>query len=206
MAASRAIFAFSRDNAMPLSFLWRKVTKKEKIPRNASWLVAFLASCLGLPVFGYPLLFLPIPSYSFLILFVPSYSFLIIKLNPEGISFLEDLLNFCPPFPLPPPSSNVAFLAIVSVATVAWVGTYAVPIFFRLTMREADFKAGPFSLGMASKPMCVVSLVYILYTMAIFMAPNIFPVTCQNLNYGPIGKTLLFPGGIMEGQRVCHVS
>ena len=63
------------------------------------------------------------------------------------------------------------------------------PIFFRLTMREEDFKPGPFSLGKWSKPMCCVSLSYILYTMAIFMAPNLFPVTTTNLNYGPIGKT-----------------
>ena len=94
-------------------------------------------------------------------------------------------------------SSNVAFLAIVSVATIAWVGTYAVPIFFRLTMREEDFKPGPFSLGRWSKPMCAISLLYILYTMAIFMAPNLYPVTVANLNYGPIGENrfaLILPG------------
>eukprot|EP00897_Mesotaenium_endlicherianum_P002642 jgi/Mesen1/2405/ME000157S01537 len=133
MAASRAVYAVSRDKAMPLSFLWSKLNAS-KIPVNALWLVVTIAICLGLPNFG----------------------------------------------------STVAFNAIASVATTAWVGTYGVAILFRLVMKDENFKRGPFHLGAFSKPIGVLSLAYIVYTMVIFMVPLTYPVTWNNFNYGPI--------------------
>lgn len=46
--ASRVIFAFARDNALPGSHLWKKVNPYTQTPVNAVWLVMFLAAICGL--------------------------------------------------------------------------------------------------------------------------------------------------------------
>jgi amino acid transporter len=48
-STSRMIFAFSRDNGMPMSHLWAKVSHRFRTPANAVWLaaaLAFLLPCL----------------------------------------------------------------------------------------------------------------------------------------------------------------
>ena len=49
--ASRVIFAFSRDNALPGSAWWKKVHPYTKTPVNAVWLV--MALCAILAVLGF---------------------------------------------------------------------------------------------------------------------------------------------------------
>ena len=49
--ASRVIFAFSRDNALPGSAWWKKVHPYTKTPVNAVWLV--MALCAVLAVLGF---------------------------------------------------------------------------------------------------------------------------------------------------------
>jgi amino acid transporter len=48
-AASRMVFAFSRDNALPGSALWRKVSAKTQTPVPAVWLSVGFAALLALP-------------------------------------------------------------------------------------------------------------------------------------------------------------
>lgn len=48
-AASRMVFAFSRDNALPGSKLWRKVSPKTQTPVPAVWLSVALAAVIALP-------------------------------------------------------------------------------------------------------------------------------------------------------------
>jgi amino acid permease (GABA permease) len=48
-ANSRMIFAFSRDGALPLSRLWRRVGRRTRLPNNAVWLAAGAAFLLALP-------------------------------------------------------------------------------------------------------------------------------------------------------------
>ena len=48
-AASRMVFAFSRDNALPGSALWRKVSARTQTPVNAVWLSVVVAGLLALP-------------------------------------------------------------------------------------------------------------------------------------------------------------
>ncbi|GAA1366809.1 amino acid permease [Streptomyces beijiangensis] len=48
-AASRMVFAFSRDNALPGSKLWRKVSSRTQTPVNAVWLSVGFAGVLALP-------------------------------------------------------------------------------------------------------------------------------------------------------------
>lgn len=48
-AASRMVFAFSRDNALPGSRLWRKVSATTQTPVPAVWLSVGLAAVIALP-------------------------------------------------------------------------------------------------------------------------------------------------------------
>lgn len=48
-ATSRMVFAFSRDNALPGSSLWRKVSARTQTPVNAVWLSVVVAGVLALP-------------------------------------------------------------------------------------------------------------------------------------------------------------
>lgn len=48
-AASRMMFAFSRDGAVPGRTLWRKVSRTHRVPVNAVWAIAVLSWALMLP-------------------------------------------------------------------------------------------------------------------------------------------------------------
>ncbi len=48
-AAHRMLYAFSRDDAMLGSRFWRRLMPCNKLPVNASWLMAALAFLMGLP-------------------------------------------------------------------------------------------------------------------------------------------------------------
>ncbi|KAJ7355686.1 amino acid transporter [Mycena albidolilacea] len=45
--ASRVVFAFARDNALPGSRWWKKITPRTSVPVNAVWLVMVLSGILG---------------------------------------------------------------------------------------------------------------------------------------------------------------
>jgi len=50
--ASRVVFAFSRDNALPGSRWWKVVNRYTQTPVNAVWLVIFLSAICGLLSFS----------------------------------------------------------------------------------------------------------------------------------------------------------
>ncbi|CAN1234524.1 Amino-acid permease BAT1 homolog [Linum perenne] len=81
---------------------------------------------------------------------------------------------------------DVVFTAILSISTVGWVGGYAVPIFCRLVMDEKNFKPGPFYLGKARRPVCLVAFLWIGYTCSAFLLPTTYPIQYKNFNYSPI--------------------
>lgn len=54
ITATRIIFAYARDGALPGSRLWATVNKRTKTPVYATWFVAFLGCLLGLLIFGGP--------------------------------------------------------------------------------------------------------------------------------------------------------
>ncbi|KAK2967885.1 hypothetical protein RJ640_012365 [Escallonia rubra] len=81
---------------------------------------------------------------------------------------------------------NVIFNAIISISTIGWVGGYAIPIFARLIMAEEDFKPGPFYLGKARRPICLVAFLWICYTCAAFLLPTLYPITWGTFNYAPV--------------------
>ncbi|KAJ6685348.1 AMINO-ACID PERMEASE BAT1-like protein [Salix purpurea] len=81
---------------------------------------------------------------------------------------------------------DVIFTAIISISTIGWVGGYAVPIFARLVMAEKNFKPGPFYLGRASRPICLVAFLWICYTCSAFLLPTLYPIQWKTFNYAPI--------------------
>ncbi|KAL5064268.1 hypothetical protein RYX36_026005, partial [Vicia faba] len=68
------------------------------------------------------------------------------------------ILAICILLGLPILKVNVVFTAITSICTIGWVGGYAVPIFARMVMPEKNFKAGPFYLGKARRPICYIAI------------------------------------------------
>lgn len=46
--ASRVVFAFARDGALPGSRFWRRINKKTQTPVLAVWLVVVVAGICGL--------------------------------------------------------------------------------------------------------------------------------------------------------------
>ncbi|KAK0578077.1 hypothetical protein LWI29_004763 [Acer saccharum] len=81
---------------------------------------------------------------------------------------------------------NVVFTAITSICTIGWVGGYAVPIFARRVMAEKNFKAGPFYLGKASRPICLIAFLWICYTCCVFLLPTLYPISWDTFNYTPV--------------------
>ncbi|SMR52937.1 unnamed protein product [Zymoseptoria tritici ST99CH_1E4] len=55
ITATRVLFAFSRDGALPGSSWWAKIDCRTKTPVNATWLVVALAAVLGLLMFAGPI-------------------------------------------------------------------------------------------------------------------------------------------------------
>jgi amino acid transporter len=53
-SASRMMFAFSRDRAIPGHQWWRKVSARERVPVNSIWAICFLAWALMLPTLKNP--------------------------------------------------------------------------------------------------------------------------------------------------------
>nr|DAD30338.1 TPA_asm: hypothetical protein HUJ06_009189 [Nelumbo nucifera] len=73
-----------------------------------------------------------------------------------------------------------------SICTIGWVGGYAVPIFARMVMTEKNFKAGPFYMGKARRPICLIAFLWICYTCSVFLLPTFYPITSNTFNYAPV--------------------
>lgn len=80
--------------------------------------------------------------------------------------------------------NTVAFFALVSVGTVSIYIAYVLPTFTRLLSRE--FKPGPWNLGKWSKPIGWIAVIWVAFIAVLFLTPETFPVTPQNLNYAPV--------------------
>ncbi|CAI7908705.1 unnamed protein product, partial [Closterium sp. NIES-53] len=87
--------------------------------------------------------------------------------------------------------SPTFFGTVAAVTSAAWLGTYGIVVFFRLIIPPHHFKPGPFSLGCCARPLCVVALGYIVYTIGVFMVPIFYPITWETFNYAPIAALML---------------
>ncbi|MGW1890033.1 amino acid permease [Streptomyces sp. NPDC002004] len=82
--------------------------------------------------------------------------------------------------------SHTAFTAIVSVNVVGLYLAYAVPVFLRLRLSDAEFERGPWHLGRWSKPVAAVAVVWIVLSSILFMLPQAAPINATNFNYAPV--------------------
>ncbi|CAK7354716.1 unnamed protein product [Dovyalis caffra] len=100
---------------------------------------------------------------------------------------------------------NVVFTAITSICTIGWVGGYAVPIFARMVMAEKHFKAGPFYLGKARRPVCFIAFLWICYTCSVFLLPTYYPISWDTFNYAPValgvGLSLIMLWWVLDARK-----
>ena len=86
---------------------------------------------------------------------------------------------------VPSLGSAVAFSAATSIATIGLYVSYAIPILIGLIW-HSNFKKGPFNLGMASRPIALVAVVWVCFLIIVFCIPEQNPVDSQTLNYTPV--------------------
>ncbi|GAY52100.1 hypothetical protein CUMW_139310 [Citrus unshiu] len=87
---------------------------------------------------------------------------------------------------------DIIFTALISISAIGWIGAYAIPIYARLVMAEKNFKPGPFYLGKARRPICLIAFLWVLYTCSVFLLPTLYPITWNTFNYAPVALGLVF--------------
>jgi amino acid transporter len=85
---------------------------------------------------------------------------------------------------LPSVVSQVAYIAVTSIAVIGLYISYIIPIILRL--KSKDFKPGPWNLGKWSKPIGIVATIWVVFITILFMLPTASPVTAQSFNYTPV--------------------
>ncbi|KAL6854308.1 hypothetical protein ACP4OV_019211 [Aristida adscensionis] len=93
--------------------------------------------------------------------------------------------------------SQVAFQAMVSVATTGMYISYALPVFFRVTTARKSFVPGPFNLGKFGLVVGWVAVIWVAFVTVLFCLPVAYPVAEDNFNYTPVavGGVLLLSVG-----------
>ncbi|XP_020168045.1 amino-acid permease BAT1 homolog [Aegilops tauschii subsp. strangulata] len=93
--------------------------------------------------------------------------------------------------------SQVAFQAMVSIATLGQYIAYALPIFFRVTTARRSFVPGPFHLGRYGVAVGWAAVLWVAFLTVLFSLPVAYPVAKDNFNYTPVavGGVLLLSVG-----------
>lgn len=94
---------------------------------------------------------------------------------------------------LPSLGSAVAFTAATSIATIGLYLSYGLPILVALIW-PGNFERGPFRLGVFSRPVGIVSVLWIGFISIVFCLPTANPVTSQTLNYTPVAVGIVAVG------------
>ncbi|XP_078428382.1 amino-acid permease BAT1 homolog [Wolffia australiana] len=87
---------------------------------------------------------------------------------------------------LPSLGSLVAFQAMVSITTLGLYISYALPIFFRVTLARKSFVPGPFNLGRWGVAVGWVAVIWVGAITILFSLPVVYPVAPDKLNYTPV--------------------
>uniref|UniRef100_A0A0E0N7J5 Amino acid permease n=1 Tax=Oryza rufipogon TaxID=4529 RepID=A0A0E0N7J5_ORYRU len=93
--------------------------------------------------------------------------------------------------------SQVAFQAMVSIATIGLCISYALPIFFRVTTARGSFVPGPFHLGKYGIVVGWAAVLWVAAVTVLFSLPVAYPVAEETFNYTPVavGGVLLLTVG-----------
>lgn len=75
---------------------------------------------------------------------------------------------------------------MVSIATIGLYISYALPIFFRVTLGRKSFVCGPFHLGKFSILIGWIAVLWVAVITVLFSLPVAYPVTKNTLNYTPV--------------------
>ncbi len=98
--------------------------------------------------------------------------------------------------------SQVAYIAVTSIAVIGLYISYIIPIILRL--KAKDFKPGPWNLGKWSKPIGIVATIWVVFIAVLFMLPTANPISSKNFNYTPLvvlGATILIAASWGLGAR-----
>jgi len=89
-----------------------------------------------------------------------------------------------------------AYAAVTSIAVIGLYIAYVLPVFLRLRAGAA-FRPGPWQLGRWSRPIGIVSCVWVAVITVLFMLPQASPVTAKSFNYAPLAVLVVlgFAGG-----------
>ncbi|EEE55994.1 hypothetical protein OsJ_04742 [Oryza sativa Japonica Group] len=82
--------------------------------------------------------------------------------------------------------SQVAFQAMVSIATLGLLIACALPVFFRVTTARRSFVRGPFHLGKYGVIVGWVGVVWVATVTVLFSLPVAYPVAKETFNYTPV--------------------
>jgi amino acid permease (GABA permease) len=91
---------------------------------------------------------------------------------------------------LPYLGNATAYAAVTSIATIGLYVAYVLPTFLRLRLGSA-FVRGPWHLGRWSKPIGIVSVVWVVIITVLFMLPAASPITWKNFNYTVIAVVVV---------------
>ncbi|TVU48056.1 hypothetical protein EJB05_07678, partial [Eragrostis curvula] len=98
--------------------------------------------------------------------------------------------------------SEVAFQAMLSIATIGLYVAYGLPIFFRVTTARKSFIPGSFNLGNFGVIIGWVAVAWVALVTVLFSLPVAYPIVMDNFNYTPVavGGVLL----LIVGSWVLH--
>jgi amino acid transporter len=78
--------------------------------------------------------------------------------------------------------NSTAYAAVTSIATIGLYVAYVLPTFLRLRL-GSRFVRGPWHLGRWSKPIGIISVIWVAFITVLFMLPTVSPITHDNFNY-----------------------
>ncbi|KAJ6670310.1 hypothetical protein OIU74_027961 [Salix koriyanagi] len=92
---------------------------------------------------------------------------------PMNAVWLSAIISFC--MALTYLGSEVAFQAMVSIATIGLYIAYALPIFFRVTLARKSFIPGPFNLGRYGVLVGWIAVLWVATISILFSLPVTYP-------------------------------
>ncbi|KAG0066169.1 hypothetical protein BGZ89_007553 [Linnemannia elongata] len=137
---------------------------------------------------------------------------------PQRVSWLVTIACMCCIFPFFW-GNSVAFQWISSLGCITANISFIVPLCMRLTHEGSlHFIPGNFNLGRFSKPLHILSIVWLTFLSLALTLPSTIPVTKNNFNYAPVVLTILaiifavswfkartdFTGGAKDISRASH--
>jgi amino acid transporter len=107
--------------------------------------------------------------------------------TPRNAILLSSVVAFL--LAVPSVVSDVAYIAVTSVAVIGLYISYVLPILLRLFAR--DFRPGPWRLGVWSRPIGIIAVLWVIFISVLFMLPTVNPTApgvniSATFNYTPI--------------------